>query len=83
MSISTTEAAVVVWLTGANAGWLAEHWDSAKKMFHWDGMHDGMEVNINSRLTTDEGSGADGYRPTINSYLFAAYRLARLFVKSF
>lgn len=53
------------------AGWLAEHWDSTKRMFHWDGMHDGMEVNINSRLTTDEGSGADGYRPTINSYLFA------------
>ncbi len=53
------------------AGWMAEHWDSTKRMFHWDGLHDGMEVNINSRLTTDEGSGADGYRPTINSYLFA------------
>jgi len=53
------------------AGWTAERWDSTKKMFHWDGMHDGMETNINSRLTADEFSGADGYRPTINSYLYA------------
>ena len=52
-------------------GWIAEHWDSAHKMFRWDGLHDGMEVNINSRLTTDPGSGAEGYRPTLNSYLFA------------
>lgn len=53
------------------AGWTAERWDSTKKMFHWDGMHDGMETNINSRLTVDEFSGADGFRPTINSYLYA------------
>ncbi len=52
------------------AGWTAEHWDATKQMFHWDGMHDGMETNINSRLTSDQFSGADGYRPTINSYLF-------------
>ena len=52
------------------AGWTAEHWDATKKMFHWDGMHDGMETNINSRLTSDQFSGADGYRPTINAYLF-------------
>ena len=52
------------------AGWTAEHWDSTKKMFHWDGMHDGMETNINSRLTADQFSGADGYRPTINAYLY-------------
>ena len=52
------------------AGWTAEHWDAAKRMFHWDGMHDGMETNINSRLTSDQFSGADGYRPTINSYMF-------------
>ncbi len=52
------------------AGWMAEHWDSTAGMFHWDGMHDGMETNINSRLTVDEFSGADGYRPTINAYLY-------------
>ena len=56
------------------AGWMAEHWDSTHKMFRWDGLHDGMEVNINSRLTTDPGSGAEGYRPTLNSYLFADAR---------
>lgn len=52
-------------------GWVAEHWDSTAKMFHWDGMHDGMETNINSRQTVDEFAGADGYRPTINAYLYA------------
>ncbi len=54
-----------------HAGWVAEHWDSTAGMFHWDGMHDGMETNINSRQTADQFSGADGYRPTINSYLYA------------
>ncbi|MGH7522994.1 MAG: MGH1-like glycoside hydrolase domain-containing protein, partial [Gemmatimonadales bacterium] len=56
------------------AGWMAEHWDATHRMFRWDGLHDGMEVNINSRLTTDPGSGAEGYRPTLNSYLFADAR---------
>ncbi|MGH7581777.1 MAG: MGH1-like glycoside hydrolase domain-containing protein [Gemmatimonadales bacterium] len=55
-------------------GWLHERWDSGHGMFHWDGLHDGMEVNINSRLTSDPGAGADGYRPTLNSYLFADAR---------
>ena len=32
---------------------------------------DGMEFNINSRQTDDIDSGAEGYRPTLNSYLFA------------
>jgi hypothetical protein len=53
------------------AGWVAEHWDERHQMFRWDGMHDGMETNINSRLTADEFSGAEGYRPTLNSYLSA------------
>lgn len=52
-------------------GWVAEHWDSIHAMFRWDGMHDGMETNINSRQTEDVFSGGDGYRPTLNSYLFA------------
>src|SRR2546422_7695074 len=34
-------------------------------------MHDGMETNINSRQTENTFSGADGYRPTLNSYLYA------------
>lgn len=56
------------------AGWVAEHWDSAFGMFRWDGMHDGMETNINSRQTSDAFSGAEGYRPTLDSYLFADER---------
>lgn len=60
------------------AGWLAEHYDPDHGMFVWDGMHDGMETNINSRQTADEFSGAAGYRPTLNSYLYAdALAIAR------
>jgi hypothetical protein len=52
-------------------GWIDEHWDAEHRMFRWDGMHDGMETNINSRLTSDTFAGAEGYRPTLNSYLYA------------
>ena len=55
-------------------GWMTEHWDSAHQMFRSDGMHDGMETNINSRQTADEFSGAEGYRPTLNSYMYADAR---------
>ena len=55
-------------------GWLAERWDPEHRMFRWDGMHDGMETNINSRQTADSFAGAVGYRPTLNSYLFADAR---------
>ena len=53
------------------AGWVAEHYDAAHGLFHWDGLHDGMERNINSRQTDDIDTGADGYRPTLNSYMYA------------
>ena len=57
---------------------MAEHWDPAHRMFRWDGLHDGMERNINSRLTDDIDAGAEGYRPTLNSYMFAdAQAIAR------
>ena len=56
------------------AGWMAEHWDPTQRMFHWDGLHDGMERNINSRQTDDIDEGADGYRPTLNSYMYADAR---------
>lgn len=55
-------------------GWVTEHWDPGHRMFRWDGMHDGMETNINSRQTADSFAGAEGYRPTLNSYLFADAR---------
>ena len=53
------------------AGWDRERWDSQHGMYRWVGAWDGMETNINSRLTDDEFGGAEGYRPTLNSYLYA------------
>ncbi len=55
-------------------GWTAERWDPGKGMYRWVGAWDGMETNINSRLTDDEFGGAEGYRPTLNSYLWADLR---------
>ena len=55
-------------------GWVREHFDSAAGMFHWDGMHDGMEFNIDSRQTAQPFDGGDGYRPTLNIYLYADER---------
>ena len=52
-------------------GWEKEHWVPSEGMFSWDGMHDGMETNINSRQTKDWFAGAPGYRPTLNSYMWA------------
>ena len=60
------------------AGWMAERWDAEHRMFRWDGLHDGMERNINSRQTDDIDEGAIGYRPTLNTYMFAdAQAIAR------
>ncbi|HXY19071.1 MAG TPA: discoidin domain-containing protein, partial [Gemmatimonadales bacterium] len=53
------------------AGWDRERWDPAHRMYRWAGMHDGMEYNIDSRQTAAPFDGADGYRPTLNSYLYA------------
>lgn len=52
------------------AGWIKERYDPEHKMFKWDGMHDGMESNINGRQTANWFAGGIGYRPTINSYLY-------------
>jgi hypothetical protein len=51
--------------------WEKKFWVEQEGMFAWDGMHDGMETNINSRQTQQWFNGAPGYRPTINSYLWA------------
>lgn len=56
------------------SGWMREHWDAAHRMFRWDGLHDGMERNINSRQTDDFDEGAEGFRPTLNSYLYGDAR---------
>ncbi len=52
-------------------GWEVEHYVPKEGLFAWDGMHDGMETNINSRQTKDWFAGAPGYRPTLNSYMWA------------
>ncbi|MBC7418480.1 MAG: discoidin domain-containing protein [Pedobacter sp.] len=55
-------------------GWENDHFVVSEGLFAWDGMHDGMETNINSRQTKDWFSGAPGYRPTLNSYMWADAR---------
>jgi hypothetical protein len=40
-------------------------------LFWQTGHDDGMELNINSRQTQDLVRGAPGFRPTLNSYLWA------------
>lgn len=52
-------------------GFLKEHFEPGHGMFMWDGMHDGMELNINGRQTDQEFDGGDGFRPTLNSYMYA------------
>lgn len=51
-------------------GWIQEHWDPKHAMFHWSGMHDGMEYSICARQTQDTFAGGDCYRPTLNSYIY-------------
>lgn len=55
-------------------GWMAERWDPKHRMFKWDGLHDGMERSITSRQTDDPDEGAVGFRPTLNTYLYADAR---------
>jgi len=55
------------------AGWTEERWDPEHEMYRWVGAWDGMETNINSRLTENDFSGGEGYRPTLNSYLYADF----------
>lgn len=52
-------------------GWERERFDPEVGLFWQTGHDDGMETNINSRQTKDWLRGAPGYRPTLNSYLWA------------
>src|ERR1043165_564595 len=59
-------------------GWEREHFVADVGLFWQHGMADGMETNINSRQTKDTFSGAPGFRPALNSYLWAdALAIAR------
>ncbi len=52
-------------------GWEKEHFDEKVGLFWQTGHDDGMEININSRQTQDTVRGAPGFRPTLNSYMYA------------
>lgn len=66
-------------LVGNYEGWEKTHWTAEQGLFWQTGHDDGMEININSRQTTDTVRGAPGYRPTLNSYLWAdALAIARI-----
>src|SRR5262249_20908762 len=59
-------------------GWEKRHYVPEAGLFWQTGHDDGMEYNINSRQTRDLVRGAPGYRPTLNSYLWAdALAIAR------
>ncbi|HZT81639.1 MAG TPA: glycosyl hydrolase family 65 protein, partial [Gemmataceae bacterium] len=59
-------------------GWEKSHFVPEVGLFWQTGHDDGMESNINSRQTKDTVRGAPGYRPTLNSYLWAdALAIAR------
>lgn len=54
-----------------HAGWVDRHFDQDVGLFWQNGHDDGMEYNIQSRQTQDILRGGPGYRPTLNSYLWA------------
>lgn len=59
-------------------GWEKSYFVPEAGLFWQTGHDDGMEFNINSRQTQDIVRGAPGYRPTLNSYLWAdALAIAR------
>ncbi|HEX6986787.1 MAG TPA: glycosyl hydrolase family 65 protein, partial [Planctomycetaceae bacterium] len=59
--------------------WERSHFDPAVGLFWQTGHDDGMEYNINSRQARDIVRGAPGYRPTLNTYLWAdALAIARV-----
>jgi hypothetical protein len=51
--------------------WEIRHFGESVGLFWQTGHDDGMEININSRQTRDTVRGAPGFRPTLNSYLYA------------
>lgn len=55
-------------------GWERKQFDVNAGLFAQSGHDDGMEFNISSRQTKDILRGDWGYRPTINSYMWADAR---------
>lgn len=55
-------------------GWEREHFVGEAGLFAQSGHDDGMEYNISSRQTKDILRGDRGFRPTLNSYMWADAR---------
>lgn len=53
-------------------GWKATNYDEDFGMFWQHGMAEGMETNINSRMTDNWFSGAPGYRPSKVAYMYSS-----------
>jgi hypothetical protein len=53
-------------------GWKKSHYDEEFKMFWQHGMAEGMETNINSRMTDKWFEGAQGYRPSQSAYMYSS-----------
>lgn len=53
-------------------GWKQTNYDEDFGMFWQHGMAEGMETNINSRMTDNWFSGAPGYRPSKSAYMYSS-----------
>ena len=58
-------------MTANYEAWERDHFDKKAGMFAQSGHDDGMEFNISSRQTKDILRGDWGFRPTLNSYMWA------------
>lgn len=52
--------------------WKKKHYDEDFGMFWQHGMAEGMETNINSRMTDNWFAGAKGYRPSMTAYMYSS-----------
>lgn len=52
--------------------WKKNNYDEDFGMFWQHGMAEGMETNINSRMTDNWFSGAEGYRPSKSAYMYSS-----------
>ena len=66
---STWAVSMLPYMEEQLSGWMDTNWDADHGLFYKSGHDDGMEININSRQTSDDWT-VEGYRPTLNSYLY-------------
>jgi len=66
---SAWAVSMLPYMEGQVNGWMETNFDADHGLFFKSGHDDGMEININSRQLTDDWT-VEGYRPTLNSYLY-------------